>query len=48
MVSTAGSGQFDGLKPALFELALHFEAGIGLFDVQDQRGVGQAEQFGHE
>ena len=46
MVRTAGGGQFDRLEPALFELALYLDAGLGLLHVQNQRGVGQAEQFG--
>ena len=40
-------GHFDRLEPPLFKLALHLDAGIGFFHVQDQRGVGQAEQLGN-
>ena len=43
-----GSGQLDGLEPAFFEFALHGEAGVGLLHVEDERGVGQAEQFGKD
>ena len=41
-------GQVDGLEPALFQLALHRQAGVSLFHLQDERGVGQAEQFGQD
>ena len=43
-----GGGELDGLEPAFFELAFDFEAGVGFFDVQDERGVGQAEEFGDD
>ena len=43
-----GSGQLDVLEPSFFELALDFEAGVVLFDVEDERGVRQAEQFGED
>ena len=31
-----------------FKFALHAEAGVGLLDVQDQRGVRQAQKFGKD
>jgi hypothetical protein len=43
-----GRGQLDGLEPAFFELALHREAGVGFFDVEDERGMGQAEELGDD
>ena len=41
-----GEGHLDFLEPAFFEFALHLEAGLGFFDVQDQRGVRQIENSG--
>ena len=41
-------GQIDRLEPAFFELALDREAGVGFFHVENQRGVGQAEEFGDD
>ena len=39
------SGEFEMLEPAVFELAEDFKAGVGLFDFEDQGGVGQAEEL---
>ncbi len=41
-------GELDGLEPAFFEFALDFDAGFGFLDVEDERGVGQAEEFGDD
>ena len=43
-----GSGQFDGLEPAFFEFALDVEAGVGFLDVENERGMGQTKQLGHD
>jgi len=46
MVRTAGSGISISWNQPFFKLAFDFEAGVGFFDVQDQRRVGQIEHGG--
>ena len=36
------------LEPAVFKLAQNLDAAIGLFDLEDQCGVGQAEELGED
>ena len=47
MVRTAGVGS-SMVGTSLLRARVFLEAGGGLFDVQDQRGVGQAEEFGED
>ncbi len=48
MVRTAGVGRADLLEPAFFQFPLDGEAGVGLFYMQDERGVGQVEELGED
>ncbi len=45
MVSTRGQRQLDPLEPAGFQLALEAHAAVLHFDLHDDGGVRQAEQF---
>ena len=44
----SGGGQLGLLEPTFFKLSFDVKARFGLFDVQDQGGVGQVEQFGED
>ncbi len=43
-----GQRHVNELKESSFELALHSDAGLDLFDVHDDGGVRPAEQFGQD
>ena len=43
-----GQGEFDVLEPAFFEFAFDGDAAVGLLDVEDEGGVRQAHELGHD
>ncbi len=43
-----GERKVDVLEPAVFEFALHAEAGVGPLHLQDEGGVRDAEQLGED